>query len=193
MDPIFIADDIDFLKSQVDHHIRSVEFYKDQRDQDRVERHSGILRRFKALIEKVSKANALVETMPSPLPSTVSSEVGSRFGDLDELPDELRTQLVSAQFDALEQLIRGILQEDLNGVGTIDEILVAVYRRTSKIENRDQLANKMYRMTKKNLVVSVPRRKGIYALPGVDVSAIQGTGGSSSDEHEKDSYDDAFA
>jgi len=96
--------------------------------------------------------------------SEIPPNIGRRIGNLNDLPEELRSQLVAAKRDELEEQILQALRE-LDGVANIDEVLVAIYRATGKVRKRNYVANKLYRMAREGLVESVPKRKGVYRLP----------------------------
>jgi len=63
----------------------------------------------------------------------------------------------------LDQDILEVLRE-LEGFANIDEILVGLYKRNGKIQERQFLANKLYRMTKAGYVKSVEGKRGVYQL-----------------------------
>lgn len=87
---------------------------------------------------------------------------GRRVGDLDDLPESLRSQLQLAKVADLDQAIVNIIRDDLEGVANLDEILVALYRKRGEILDRHFLSNKLYRMNKSGLIRSVAGKKGVY-------------------------------
>lgn len=93
----------------------------------------------------------------------VLKKVGRRIGSLSELPQELRDQLNAGKTDELEQDILEVLKE-YEGYANIDELLVGLYKRNGKIQERQFLANKLYRMTKAGHVVSVEGKRGVYKI-----------------------------
>lgn len=93
------------------------------------------------------------------------ANLGRRLGDISDLPEALRKQLVQARLDELEEKIVGTLRTRFDGVANVDELIVGLYRDHQYItEDRRMLANKLYRMQKAGLVESVPKRKGVYRL-----------------------------
>ena len=86
------------------------------------------------------------------------------MGDLSDLPEELRKQLQIAKVSELEQVIISIIEEMYEGVANVDEILVGLYRKTDEVHQRQNLANKLYRMTAAKQLLSVPRKKGVYKV-----------------------------
>jgi hypothetical protein len=90
------------------------------------------------------------------------ADLGRRFGDISDLPDELKSQLQAARVGELEQEIIAVLDELYSGVANVDEILVGLYRRQDKIHPRQYIANKLYRMVASGQIESVPKKKGVY-------------------------------
>lgn len=93
--------------------------------------------------------------------------LGSRFGNLDDLPEELRTQVLAARIDVVEQKIIDLLTQQFDGAATVDELRVGLYRATGEVFDRRKLAGKLYRMVqaKPPLLESVPKKKGVYRIP----------------------------
>lgn len=95
---------------------------------------------------------------------SIISNVGeSRIGDIDNLPEELVSQLKIPRPDVEEKCLVEVIQE-FDGVANIDEILVGYFRATDKILNREQLSRKLYRMSQKGLIRTVPKKRGVYEL-----------------------------
>lgn len=88
-------------------------------------------------------------------------KVGKRLGNISELPEELRNQLQATKTDELERQILSVINK-LEGIANIDEILVGLYRDFKSIQQRSFLTNKLYRMTKSGLIISVSGKKGVY-------------------------------
>ena len=89
-------------------------------------------------------------------------KIGRRIEDLDNLPEELRSQLQITKTDELEDKILSVLNELYAGMANIDEILVGVYRKFTEIQKRQYLSNKLYRMAQSGLIYSVKGKKGAY-------------------------------
>ena len=91
--------------------------------------------------------------------------IGKRIGDVSDLPEALRKQLIISQLDDLEQKIVETISRRYQGVANVDEILVGLYRDFGYLaEDRKFVANKLYRMTKSENLVSVKGKKGVYEL-----------------------------
>ncbi len=113
---------------------------------------------------------AMAATMPSnslkPMePTDLPKNLGRRLGDLSDLPEALRAQIVVTKLDDLEAKIIKTMTDRFEGVANVDEIIVGLFRDHQYItEDRRQLANKLYRMQKASLLDAVPKRKGVYKV-----------------------------
>ncbi len=93
------------------------------------------------------------------------SKVGRRIGDLSDLPPELRKLLNVAKLDDLEEKIISTVRNRYEGVASVDEILVGLYRDFQYIpEDRRTIANKLYRMSKAGHLESIAKRKGVFKV-----------------------------
>ncbi|MGI8738531.1 MAG: hypothetical protein ACR2KU_02415 [Gammaproteobacteria bacterium] len=82
--------------------------------------------------------------------------------DLEGLPDEQIAELNISSVDRVEFDILNLL-EDSGGIMTLDQILIGLYRKTQAVQKRQTITSRIYRMGQKNLIYSVPRRKGVYS------------------------------
>lgn len=89
-------------------------------------------------------------------------DLGKRVGDLDELPEELRSQLQIGKVGEFERQVISLIADRYDGVANVDEILVGLYRETGAVHARQFLANKLYRMGQAGQIISVPKKKGVY-------------------------------
>ncbi len=91
--------------------------------------------------------------------------IGKRIGDTKDLPDELKSQLNAYKTDELEDWIINTLNRRYEGIASLDEIIVGLYREYGYItKDRKYLNSKIYRMRNRNLLESVPKRKGVYRV-----------------------------
>ena len=92
-------------------------------------------------------------------------QIGRRLGDLSDLPEALRRQLNVAKLDDLEQKIIETLNRRFEGIASVDELMVGLYREFQYITNdRRMLATKLYRMCKTGVLESVAKRRGVYKV-----------------------------
>lgn len=99
--------------------------------------------------------------------SELPEGLGGRFGNIDDLPEELRAELIAARVGVVEQTILDLLAAQFDGAATVDEIRVALFRKTGEIFDRRKLAGRLYRMVnaKPPLLESVAKKKGVYRIP----------------------------
>jgi len=96
---------------------------------------------------------------------TIPKDLGRRLGDLSDLPEALRKQIVAVKLDDLEEMIIKTLKDRFGGIANLDELMVGLYRDHQHItEERRKLANKLYRMQQAGLIEGIPKRKGVYKL-----------------------------
>lgn len=153
---------IDFVNEQIAFHKASAERYKNSKFRN--SKHLETASRFEELLEYLRHASEELEeakkranskSRPKTLRLSLTPE------ELEGLPQELLDELSSA--DRSEYLILNIL-EDAGGVASLDKILVELFRRTNEVTKRSTLTSRIYRMAQKNLVHSVPGKKGVYSL-----------------------------
>jgi hypothetical protein len=104
-----------------------------------------------------------------------SLQLSLSFEELNGLPQELIDELTGA--DKLDFAIVNAI-EDAGGVITLDRLLIALYRKTEEIHKRDFIISRLYRMGQKNLIFSVPGKKGVYSteqLTAEDAAKLFGT------------------
>lgn len=92
----------------------------------------------------------------------ITKPVPASYGDLSDLPPELVKELTGIKVDDLEQQLFTIIKTGGNEVD-LDAILIELFRRFEVIQTRKFLQNKLWRMAQKEIVYSVPNRKGVYS------------------------------
>jgi len=88
-----------------------------------------------------------------------------KIGDLSDLSD-IRPELVS-QLTRRTKSRNLELVEVISAIGetaSIDEILVGLYRKTKRVEYRANVSNRLHRLVKKGLLISVEGQTGVYGL-----------------------------
>jgi hypothetical protein len=159
-----LAESLAFVKAQGAYHVKQ----SDRRDIDPAKsaKHKEIAGRFDALAQELERlgaddnaadANGVASTLPRQL----------RLGDISDLPPSLRAELNISEADQSEQQIIEVIK-GFDGIAAVDEILVGLYRKYKVEGKRRQLGSKLYRMTRKNLIHSVPKRRGLYSLTPID-------------------------
>jgi hypothetical protein len=72
------------------------------------------------------------------------TSIGTRFGDLSDLPEDLRKQLKLKRKDDQEFLIE--ILAGLDGAATVNEILIAAWRENGTVLKRQSVAAKLSAM-----------------------------------------------
>lgn len=83
--------------------------------------------------------------------------------DLIGLPDELRAELsnldeIETEILELFEIAKIELKEEL----VLDKVIAGLFYLTGKTYQRQAITAKMYKMSKKGLIFSVPKKKGVY-------------------------------
>jgi hypothetical protein len=97
--------------------------------------------------------------------------------ELEGLPEELINELSVSDADKTEFAIVNLINEN-GGILPLDRILIGMYKKTGEITKRQTMTSKLYRMSQKGLVFSVPSKKGFYSteeLTEDDVTQIFGS------------------
>lgn len=109
---------------------------------------------FKATVEELEHLRRVTKPVPA------------SYGDLSDLPAELVKELTGIKVDDLEQQLFTIIKSGAEV--DLDAILIELYRRFEVIQTRKFLQNKLWRMCQKEIVYSVPGRKGVYSTTRPD-------------------------
>lgn len=81
--------------------------------------------------------------------------------ELLDLPPELIEQLALNDSDNYElELIR--LIDSVGGTISLDKLIILLYREKGEITDRTQLNARLNRMMRKEMIFSVPKKKGVY-------------------------------
>lgn len=91
----------------------------------------------------------------------ITKPIPASYGDLSDLPAELVKELAGIKVDDLEQQIFTIIKSGGDEVD-LDAVLIELFRRFQIMQTRKFLQNKLWRMAQKEIIYSVPGRKGIY-------------------------------
>lgn len=84
------------------------------------------------------------------------------FEDIEGLPEELLAELGLSDGDRLDFAI-GRMVEQAGGVLSLDRLLIAIFKETGEVQKRDNLNQRIYRMTKRGDLFAVPGKKGVYS------------------------------
>ena len=127
---------------------------------ERLARDFGELAMFLAALPDETSVGTLEPPKPAERPAAPPVVVGTP-ADLSDLPPELLEQLSAGakkvDTDVLVQVING-----RDGTASLDDILIDLYRKHRQVETRAVVSNRLYRLSKRNMVWAVPGRKGVY-------------------------------
>ena len=94
--------------------------------------------------------------------SKLTTALPQGLGNLHDLPQELLGELSVSKTDEFEdQLFAAI--NSYGGQASLDQILVGLFWKFSVVQKRRFTQNKLYRMTKANVLWSVGGKKGVYS------------------------------
>jgi len=154
-----LSEFVDFVNQQMDFHERRSEDFKDE--PGRQEFHSRIANKFRALAATIEETERQLEKMSSP-PSPSKSATSLSWGEIEGLPNELMDELNISESDKSEFNLIALIEE-LGGVASLDRLLVEIYKKTETVTKRTNLNARLYRMVQKELIYSIPGKKGVYS------------------------------
>lgn len=158
---------IEFVNGQIVYQERICEMNEGRKDPKSVNsqalRREKIIPSYQKVIEALEAYNQCLNN-PMSVDNKEHEDFLSSLSDMSDLPPEIRKELNISESDKLSMDICKVLEMAGEPLG-IDQILIGLYRLKNRAENRAALSRKLYRMTKDEEIISVPKRKGIYALP----------------------------
>jgi len=111
-----------------------------------------------------------------PAPDRAKRPLQLRIEDLDGLPDELIQELSVTDGDRLDFTIYTIIEE-LGGIASLDQLLIALYRKTGEVHKRPNVNSRLYRLTTRGgELFNVPGKKGVYATHELTQDEIDALG-----------------
>jgi len=125
-------------------------------------RHLSTCEQFKALLADMEQGDRLLDAGPiKPIPR--GNMLQLKPEEMEGLPEELLAELSdSARVDKGDVIVLQILA-DAGGILSLDQILVAFYRKTGEVIKRTTMTSRLYRMTQRGALFGVPDKKGIYS------------------------------
>lgn len=154
---------IEFVNGQMTFHERQAERFSD--DLRRSELHRTTADKFRSLLDYLEKLKNAGET---PLDkSSGATRLSLSWEEIEGLPDELLAELSISESDKLDFHIVAAVR-DLGGIASLDRLLVAIFKSTGEIHKRQNLNARIYRLVQKDMLFSVPGKKGVYSIKPVD-------------------------
>lgn len=171
----FVNDQISFQEKQIAKFSQLGKFKSEFREK----LHAATRDKFKELAADIIVADQELDTCAELAKKKTSAAVQLSLlpDEIDGLPEDLLKELSISDGDKTDFAIVAIIN-DAGGVQSMDRILIGLYKKTGEIFKRNAMTSKLYRMSQKGLVFSVPNKKGWYStdeLSDADVERIFGT------------------
>ncbi|MGB7815631.1 MAG: hypothetical protein WBL28_04685 [Methylotenera sp.] len=153
-----VDDYIAFVKKQIDYQDRRAVMTRG--DSKKNPFHVETAKQFRIMLEfleSLSNEPTLVKNVISdinPIAPLLPKE-------LVGLPQELIDELSAKGTDKQELLIMELI-EAAGGTLSLDRILIGIYNKSGVIMKRPAATAKLYRMIQKEMIYTVPKKKGIY-------------------------------
>lgn len=151
-----IADVVEFCQSQATFHLRRAQHKK--AGPQKVAAHEQLAAKFSSAAQILSAAPDDTDREPT---SHEGLFVIDPF-DLGDLPSELVEQLAIPQSDQDDAKIVRLLRLAQRPL-SINEVMVALYRRFGEVQKRNAVNARLYRMTQRGDLLKL--EKGVYTLP----------------------------
>ena len=104
-------------------------------------------------------------------------KVGTRLGNIEDLPEELKKQIPEFALGGLDEQVYNVMKEELEGIASLSEIMIALYQRYKVIDkSRQEVTEAVYRLIRKRVVVGVKGRKAVYKLASLKMGEISDAG-----------------
>ena len=155
-----IDDQIEFVKSQAAFHERQADRFSD--DTKRRSLHAGTAEKFRTLAVDLEKMKPRLSSARLDPSEVAAAKLSLSWNEIEDLPDELMEELSISESDKADFTIVGLIDEN-GGIASIDQILIALYRKTGEISKRLALNSRLWRMVQKKLIFGVTGKKGVYS------------------------------
>ena len=155
---------VDFVKGQMEFHLRQADKFIDE--PRRATLHTTTAAQFRLLLEGLNALRIWQDEHPN-WKDVGKVERSNRltlsWDEIEGLPQELLSELSLSDSDRTEFNILSSIRE-LGGVASLDRLLVHIYRQSGEVMKRLTLNQRLYRMAQKDLIYSVPGKKGVYSI-----------------------------
>ena len=159
-----IAEVVEFCQSQATFHLRRAK-HKNAGPQ-KVAAHEQLATKFASAAQLLAAAPKKSDLDSGPHESLF---VVDPF-DLGDLPSELVEQLAIPQSDQDDAKIIRLLRLAQRPL-SINEVMVALYRRFGEVQKRNAVNARLYRMTQRGDLLKL--EKGVYTLPSMPNQGIE--------------------
>jgi hypothetical protein len=148
-----------FVQSQLEFHLRQAKRFDN--DPRRYALHNSTATQFEKLSVLLESGN-VHSAISTPNAEKAPIKLNLAWEELQDLPPELMAELSISDSDKLDFSIATLIEE-VGGVATLDRVLVSIYKLTGEILKRATLNARLYRMAQKEIIFSVPGKKGVYS------------------------------
>jgi hypothetical protein len=158
-----LAVHIALVKSQLEFHERQAARFNGERR--RMEMHERTAEHFRDLLGDLIKLRDWQTQHPDWMTpkSDQPRRITLTLEEVEGLPKEVLDELSISESDRAEFNIVSAVRS-LGGVASLDQIIVHLYTTTKEVQKRMPLNQRLYRMTQKELLHSVPGKKGVYSV-----------------------------
>lgn len=115
-----------------------------------------------AAIFPVEKRRGVYTVSEEMAASISAADAGTRLGDLENMPDELKKQIGAGARGGKDYAVIQVINDLYDGVANIDEIMVGLFRKHGFVEKKPNIANRIYRMVRDGKIYSAKDRRGFY-------------------------------
>lgn len=159
---VIIEKYIPFVKEQIALQEKMITKFADQAWRQNL--HIAALEKYKSLEKDILEVSSYIKELEKrPKSKIAAKRLNLTFEDVQGLPQELIDELSISEADRTEFHVSAIIEE-LGGIASLDQIIVGLYKKTNEITKRNTLTSRLHRMSNKELVFSVPGKKGVYSL-----------------------------
>ena len=159
-----------FVKEQIAYYDRMAVKFRAQPDKQKV--YIDVATKLRALLEDMENgASQNISTSHTSKDySTLSEKLPANFfsnplalapTDYAGLEKDLLSELNITEGDKLDSVIVDLINA-AGGMLVLDKIIIGIFHLTGEKHQRISMTSRLYRMAKKNLVYSVPKKKGVY-------------------------------
>ena len=157
----------EFLGEQIEFHKSRAEQYKGNSNPYRSIKHAEVAADFRGIKSALMALHQHIDDKNDTKKSSSRPFLSLTQEDLTDLPDEQMKELSISSADKAEFSIILMLEKSLEksgGIMSLDQIIVALYLESKEVQKRATVTARLYRMAQKEMIYTVPLKKGVYSL-----------------------------
>ena len=158
-----LVEHIQLVKDQLGFHERQA--VKFEREPHRASVHSRTAEGFRALLADLLKLEDWQAAHPNWMtaPERKAKRLALSWEEVEGLPKEILDELSVSEADHAEFNIVSAIRAN-GGVTSLDRIIVYLHKEFDEYPKRAPLNQRLYRMVQKEMIYSVPGKKGVYSI-----------------------------